>query len=98
MSAPSAASNYMVESQSLNSGDDLSQLGIAELAGNRRSHYGIEFVFLIALTFLIRSTTSSRNDLSTMAPKGTLVDTGSARNTLAIVDFKLPRLNLWKWL
>ena len=81
--------DYVVEAELLKAGDDLSELSVGELAGDRGSNNGVNLVVSssgVSLTLLENVDAVNDVRLINNCTEGALVYTSAALNTLGVVD------------
>ncbi|CCX36779.1 putative uncharacterized protein [Clostridium sp. CAG:1013] len=78
--------HHVEEAQLLDTGDDLAQFRVAELAGNGGSHHSVELVVLVIVALLDQVHHVQDEGLVHNGAKGALVHTGAAGNASLIVD------------
>ena len=87
MSAPNATSSTL-QSPVFDTGDNLSQIGVQELAGNGRRHDGYRRIVSVYPALLQRVDHVHDAGYVYSGSKRTVIDAGSAADALFIVDLR----------
>ena len=82
----------MIEAEALDAGDDLAELCIAELAGDRRCYDRVNLVVLILVAALDKVDSIENEGLIDDCAERALVDTGAAGDALFVINMRCAML------